>query len=271
MARLNAEDAALRSTRKLAGDVSGAEFSEALARGLTLLNAFNGERPRMTLADAARAVNLPRATVRRSLLTLVHLGYLRQDGRTFELTPRVLELATSYLTANPVSAVLQPACDQLCERLGQVCSAAVLDGPDAVMISRAMPQQLLGIGPGIGFRVPAAHSSVGRVLLAALDERGIMTVLSRTSSSPLGPKATAGAAELRERIGRVAEQGFAFVDREAQPGFHSVAVPLRRWDGQVVAALHIGAFASQVNKATMLGPFLDELRATASELSGRLV
>ncbi|MGH3586845.1 MAG: helix-turn-helix domain-containing protein, partial [Pseudonocardia sp.] len=142
MARLNAEDATARADRDLPPGVGPGDFSEALARGLRVLQAFDGTHRRMTIADIARAVGLPRATVRRSVTTLVHLGYLSQDGRMHELTPRVLRLATTYLTANTGSAVLQPACERLCAAVGESTSVAVLDGEDAVMIARSIPNQL---------------------------------------------------------------------------------------------------------------------------------
>jgi len=105
MPRLNPQDAAARAARALPTDTG--DFSEALARGLQVMTAFDEDRRRMTLADAARAVGLPRATVRRTLTTLVYLGYMKQDGRTYELTPRILELAAAYLSSNVGSAVLQ--------------------------------------------------------------------------------------------------------------------------------------------------------------------
>ena len=63
----------------------------------------------MTLADAAKAVDLPRASVRRTLMTLVTLGYAETDGRLFRLTPRILTLANAYLSSNATSDIIQPA------------------------------------------------------------------------------------------------------------------------------------------------------------------
>ena len=72
-------------------------------------------------------------------------------------------------------------------------------------------------------------------------------------------------------ISVVHKAGFAYVDQEAEHGFRSVAVPLRRFDGTVVAALNIGARVEQADRTAMLGRHLDTLRAEAAELSGYLV
>jgi len=111
MAKLSSRDSQQRAQRSLDG-VDPRDFSEALARGLRIIESFDRNHRRMTLAETARAVDLPRATVRRSLSTLLHLGYMTLDGREYELAPRVLGLATAYLDAGP-GRVLQPACERL--------------------------------------------------------------------------------------------------------------------------------------------------------------
>jgi IclR family pca regulon transcriptional regulator len=267
MPRLNDVSARERSERKMDVSAQGADFSEALARGLRLLTAFSAERPRMTLAEAARAVDLPRATVRRSLVTLVQMGYLHMEGRNFELTPSVLTLASAYLTSNPVSRVLQQVCDDLCKRVDESCSVAVLDGPDAVMIARAVPNQLIAIGAGIGYRVPALQSALGRVLLAGLADDARTAYLDRY----LGDVPPADTERITQRILDAREAGFAYVDREAEAGYHSVAVPLRRWDGAVVASLNIGSSVQRVSSERMISTFLPALLSLSDELSGQLI
>ena len=214
----------------------------------------------MTVAQAARAVDLPRATVRRALLTLVHLGYLRQQGNEFELTPRVLGLATAYLDAAPGSAVLQPACERLCGELGVVCSVAVLDGDTAVMIARSAPNQLLAAGVGVGHRLPVFYTSLGRVLLAALDDAELTR---RLAAIPREKR------RLRAAVLAARDDGYAYADGETTPGFRSVAVPLTRWDGQVIAAMNVGG--TNIGEVELRGRLLQALRQTAKEVSGQLV
>jgi IclR family pca regulon transcriptional regulator len=154
MSRLRPQDAETRAQR-----ANSADFSEALARGLGVIGAFNDQRRQMTLSDIARAVDLPRATVRRALATLVALGYLETEGRLFRLTPRILKLAIAYLSSDPVPSVLQPVCENICRQVGASCSVAVLDGDEAVMIARAVPARPASVGLGVGYRCSAARSA----------------------------------------------------------------------------------------------------------------
>ena len=266
MTRLRQEDSDRRRAAAL-----GPDHSEALARGLQILTAFDASHRAQSLSQLAAHVGLPRATARRALLTLVALGYVELEDRQFRLTPRVLRLASAYLTSNPVSTLLQPACDRIAREVGESCSAAVLERDDVVMVARAVPAQLMPIGAGIGFRLPAYCSALGRVLLAALPDDAVAAYLARTPLAAITPNTLTRPAAIANAIAIVRQAGFCLADQEAEPGFRSVAVPIRRFDGTVIAALNIGARAEAADVATMTGSFLQRLQEAAAELTGFLV
>ena len=153
---------------------------------------------------------------------------------------------------------------------GASCTAAVLEGGEAVMIARALPLQLVPAGAGIGYRLPAYCSALGRVLLAALPPDGLAGYLQSATLEAVTAQTVTDRGALEAAIGAVREAGFAYVDQEAEAGFRSVAVPLKRFDGTVVAAINIGARVEQADRAVMTGRLLALLLAEAAELSGYL-
>jgi IclR family transcriptional regulator, pca regulon regulatory protein len=256
--------------QRLADD-AGPEFLEALARGLRIMQAFGRDRRQMTLSDIARLVDLPRASVRRTLHTLVHLGFAETDGRLFRLTPRILTLASAYLASNSVSDILQPACERLAGEVGEACSAAVLDGDDVIMIAHAAPNRMLNLAAQIGFRLPAVSSSLGRVLLAALDDRELQKRLANVSLQKLTPMTIVDRAKLRAAIRKTRDDGYSLVDQEAELGFRSISVPLRRRDRRVIASLNIGAHSRRCTLETMRTVFLPKLLGLAAELQNQMI
>ena len=265
MAKLNPRDAARRENRDV--DASNrADYSEALERGLLVLTAFDRGEERLTQSQLARKLDLPRATVRRALLTLTHLGYVVAEDRAYRLAPKVLTLATTYLTTNPVSRILQPVCEALAEDFQASCTAAVLDGPAAVMIARALPRQSLAIGQGVGFRVPATRSALGRVLISGLDIEERRRYLLGNETSDQG-----SLAQIEAALSEVGTQGYAYVAHEVEAGFHSVAVPLRRWDDTQIAALNVGSNIEHLSREDMLERVLPVLQTTARKLQPQLV
>jgi IclR family pca regulon transcriptional regulator len=266
MAKLGSQDALARASNPLGGD-----FSEALARGLKIIATFGPDARALTLSDVARRVGLPRATVRRSLLTLVQLGYAEEDGRMFSLTPRVLELAAAYLGASVATSILQPCCELLSAEYGETFSVAVLDGEDAVMIAYAMPRRMYMDSSGVGLRLPAHCSAVGRVLLAGLPEAQRDIYLKRLQPKAITPRTVTSKPALRRILAQVAEDGFAIAEEEAELGFRSLAVPLRRVGGQVGFALNTGMPVQRSSAADMKDRFLDRLRSEGQILSKQLL
>lgn len=259
-----------RDEERLA-ETAGPDFLEALARALRVVQAFNRDRRQLTLADMARLVDLPRASVRRTLHTLVQLGFAETDGRLFRLTPRILTLASAYLTSNAITEILQPALERLTAEVGEACSAAVLDGDEVIMIAYASPSRLINLAAQIGFRLPAVSSALGRVLLAALDDRKLDRVLSRSKPEALTPITLVERTALRRAILKARDDGYSLVDQEVELGFRSISVPLRRLDGAVIASLNIGAHSRRCPIETMRDVLLPKLRALAAELQSQMI
>jgi IclR family transcriptional regulator, pca regulon regulatory protein len=249
----------------------GAEYLEVLARGLKIIALFSAERRQMTLSELAQIADAPRSSVRRVLLTLEKLGFAEQEGRTFRLTPRILTLAAAYLGSNPVTAVLQPIVDRISSRTQESCSAAVLDRDEAVMVVRAIPARIITVGLEVGYRLPAYASAVGRVLLGGLDEAGLDAYLARTEPRRLTPHTVTDKAALKAMILTDRSRGYSLVDQEAEAGFRSIAVPVRRQSGGMACALHIGLHAESAGTRRILDEFLPLLKAGAEEAGALIV
>ena len=254
------------------GDNRGAtDFIESLDRGLRVLELFGGGQQPMTLSDLAKAADLPRATARRILFTFERAGFVESDGKLFRLTPRVLVLASSYLASNHVVSVLQPALDRLSSDAQEISSMAILDGNDVVFIARASPTRIFSAGIDVGYRLPAFCTSVGRVLLSRLPDAELIAALDKMDLAPLTPFTVTDRKLLLKAIAADRAQGYSLVDREAEPGFRSISVPVRRYDGAVVAAINMGAHVDRVSATEMVERFLPRLRDAAASVKSMLV
>lgn len=246
------------------------EYVESLARGLSVLQAFGDGEGTLSLADVARRVDLPRASVRRILFTLTELGFVAQHDRQFSLTPDVLKFARAYLAANGVSRVLQGVCEDVTLHTGEACSAAVRRDLEVVFIARARPEGILTVGLEIGYRLPAHCTSVGRVLMAGLSDPQLDGLLASTSPEAVTERTRTDIDLIKAAILTARSQGYCIVDQEAEIGFRSIAVPVRRLDGEVVAALNIGAPADRISIGRMIDGFLPVL-TKAADRAGALV
>ena len=226
-------------------------YVEAFARGLRVIRSFGEGRETMTLADIAKLIDLPRATVRRSLFTLGQLGYVIDDGRQFRLTPKVLSLGYAYLSSTPLPRVILPALEMVSEQVRESCSAAILDGPDIVYIARSATKRIMSVGLAVGSRLPAYCTSLGRALLAYEPVERQQAILATSLLKPLTPKTVTDPQTLLGIFQQVAHQGYAFVDEELELGLRSIAVPVTNSTGHVVAAINISTQASRLSEETM--------------------
>ncbi|MCZ8341376.1 MAG: helix-turn-helix domain-containing protein [Burkholderiaceae bacterium] len=245
------------------------DFVQSLARGLAAIRTFDAEHAAQTLSDVARRAGLSRAAARRVLHTLVELGYADGDGRLFRLRPKVLELGFAYLHGTGLWGAAQPPMVELVERIHESCSAAVLDGDDIVYVARVPTRmRIMSITLGLGSRLPAHLTSMGRVLLAALPPAELDARLAALGGlEPRTERTLVDAHALRRAIAKVRAQGWAILDQELEPGLRSVAVPVHGPGGAVVAALNVGTHASRVTLEDLKGRILPALQETAAGVS----
>lgn len=236
------------------------DYVAALASGLQILKAFDAEYARMTLTEMAGRTDMDRAKARRFLLTLESLGYVRRDGRYFELTPRVLELGHAFQSSNQYRAVIQHYLQDITAEIGESSSLSVLDGIEVVYVVRsAAPHRLMAITLTPGTRLPAAYTSMGRVLLAQLPDAELDARLDQVMLHAHTPHSLISKAALRKDIIAVRGQGYSMIDQELDLGLRSVAAPVFAGNGDLLGAVNISTNAARVPLQVLQEDYLPRL------------
>jgi IclR family transcriptional regulator, pca regulon regulatory protein len=246
------------------------DFVLSLARGLSVIEAFDSRPEGLSIADIARATELSRAAVRRLLITLELLGYIQANGRKYRLRHRVLHLGMSYLSSSSLATVSQPAVQKITEELNESSSVCVLDGDEVLCVAGAVRRGLMSVDVTTGSRLPLHCTAAGRVLLAALPEDQLHAHLERIELKALTAKTIVSRELLARDIRRVREQGHAVIDEELEAGIRAIAVPIVSREGHMVASLGVGAIASRVSLEELQARFLPALRDQARAI-GQLV
>lgn len=243
-------------------------FMASLARGLEVLQAFKPQYSQMSVFEISQITDIPRAAVRRCLYTLKALGFVHcPDGRHYRLLPRVLTIGHAYLSSSELAKAAQNSLDYLSKLLNESCSVATLDGDNILYIARASVKRIMTIDLGRGSRLPAYATSMGLVLLSALEEEQLEDYLSRVAIEPLTEFTVGNAEALRAQLDQVRRQGYAINDQQLEVGLRSIAVPMHSRRGGVVAAMNVGVNASQVPAAELRERVLPQLQRAAMELA----
>jgi len=247
-----------------------AEFVQSLERGLSVIRSFSRHAPALTLTEVADRTGLTRAAARRFLLTLKDLGYVETDGRLFSLRPRVLELGYSYLSSLPVWEVARPYLEELADEVRETTSASVLDGTDIVFVVRVETKRIMSMTLGVGSRLPAWATAMGRVLLADLSEARLDEYFGRVTLAPLNERTVTDEKDLRRIVADARTNGWTLVDQEVEEGVRSLAVPLRSPDGRTEAALTVCSHAFRVSVERVMDEFLPLVQLTSAKVTADL-
>lgn len=243
------------------------DYVQSLARGLTVIRAFNDEYPRQTISDIARRCSLSRPAARRFLLTLVELGYVGTEGTHYWLTPQVLELGSSYLSSLSLSDLAQPHLAELSKTVNESSSVSILDGFDIVYVARIQVRRIMSVSIVVGTRMSAPATAMGRVLLAGLPATAREEYLHAAPLPSFTSGTIASREELAAELSRVESQGFCIVDHQYDFGLRSVAAPIRDRNGSIIAAVSVSAVSMNYSKSQVRRQLLPQVLATAEKIS----
>jgi len=246
------------------------DFVQSLERGFAVIRAFEAADESPTLSEIALASGLTRAAARRFLLTLVELGYVRAEGRSFRLSPRVLELGRAFLSGLGLPELVLPHLRELVADVRESSSVAVLDGDDIVYVAHVPARRVLTVTVAVGARDPAAVTSLGRVLLAAKPPGELAAVVARGTLARYTSRTIVDPARLAAELERVRRQGWSLVDQEFEEGLRALSAPVRDRDGNVVAAANVSVYASRWSVEAIRAELLPRLLRTVSAIEDDL-
>ena len=244
-----------------------ADFVQSLARGLVVIRSFDEDHRQQTLSEVASRTGLNRATVRRLLLTLADLGYIKVSDRLFALSPAVLQLGYAYFSALGARAVAEPYLETLAEQVTESCSMTVLDGTDITYVACAPTKRIFSLALGIGSRLPAFVTSMGRVLLADLAELEVDAILAESDLRPHTPKTVCDPDGIKAELKKARDQGWCLLDEELELGIRTVAAPIRDENGRVIAAINVSTTVARSTKQKIIREIVPLLLTTADEIS----
>lgn len=247
-------------------------YVEALGRGLAVLDCFIADPGPHALVELSRRVGLGMPTTLRLIRTLEHAGYVRQDPSTkrYRLSWKMLQLQDVTSSILDFADLARPHLQHLADTLGEATGMAVLDGTEVRHAIRVSSRRLIAanIPPGAVF--PAHATAMGKVLMADLDSNAVRDIAARHPFVRFTPTTVTSVDELMTQLREVARQGYAVSDAEWEVGLRSVAAPVRKRDGRVVAAVCALSVHASMSVHDMEQQFLPAVIHSAWSISREL-
>ena len=237
-----------------------------LGRGLTVIESFDDDHSRMTLAEVAARTGIPRTAARRHLLSLCHFGYAQTDGKLFWLAPRVLRLGQSYLGSARLPRLVLPFIQRLSMLTGETVNVSILDKHEVVYIARSNSPRVVSIGFHAGARVPAHTVTPGVVLMSTVSEAVLQRWVAEHEFASFTSHSAMDASLFVAHVRSASALGYWITEQLLDIGLGGVAVTLKDRHGKSVAAISITFQVAAWSHEAIIEKLVPALTETAQTL-----
>lgn len=233
---------------------------------LTLLSALR-QRSSLAVKEGAELLGVAPSTAHRLLTTLHAHGFVTQDAQTrrYEAGPLLMEVALSSLARMDVRRVARPHLVALAAEARETVNLAVAEGRQARFIDSVEGPELIRVTSRNGDLVLAHLTSVGKVLLAGMSDIELEQLFPDELLSGGTERAHKTKRSLLEELQVVRETGHAASFEESTTGLSSIAVPIRDFIGNVLAAVGVSVPSARLDRARA-----EQLLAMAGRRSRRI-
>jgi DNA-binding IclR family transcriptional regulator len=218
-------------------------------RAFKLLRQIAGGDAVANVSETARALKLSRTTVIRLLGTLEAEQMIerRMDGPGYKLGLGLAGLAGRALVASDIVQLGDPIIQTLAESLGLSAHIGVLQNRDVLYVARRTPNVHLVSNVGIGSRLPAHATTLGRIILAHMSRETVTTLFQGRRLTAATDKTPTTLAALRTILDADRAGGIAWSDSHFEVGISSAAAAVFDRTRSVIGAINVTGPSARFN------------------------
>jgi DNA-binding IclR family transcriptional regulator len=224
----------------------------ALRRGLAILDMFSTERRVVGIGDIAVELGIHKSSASRLAATLASSGYLvAASAGNYALGPRLAVLGSLTASRHDLTTVVTPILKDLVECTGETGHLAVLDGTTAKTVQVVDGWHTVRMHSWVGKLSPAHCSSMGKALLAGLDDAELDEVYAGISMPRLTDHTITTVPDLRQELARIRGDGYSVDREELEAGLCCVAAPIFSPTGAVDASISVSGPGQRITRERM--------------------
>ena len=249
--------------------IKSTDYLQTLERSIDVIKSFNGH-PNLTITESSKITGFSKPFTRRVFITLKTLGYINLNNDKYSLTPKILSIGNAYSDSQQIWSISVPYLEKLSSKINESSSLAVLDDTEIVYVERVTINRIMKESIGVGTRLPAHASSVGKLLLSSLSPEKLNSYFSRAELYPFTKKTITSEEFLRKELDEIKRKGWAVNIDELEIGLISIAAPVKDGKGNVVAAVNCTTHSGRCSLDIAIDEYLPELLETASRISSEI-
>jgi DNA-binding IclR family transcriptional regulator len=251
----------------MATTLAEASGVRVLHKTLDILEQIKTSESGYKLADLAREVGLPKATVYRILTTLEARGYLdRGSDGSYRMARKLFDLQRTEPIEQVLHRAAQPVMDRLVASCKETVNLGILDAGEVVVIYTVESPQAVRMSSKIGNRRYLHATALGKCLLAGMPDKEVNRLIKLKGLTKVTPETLTTKTALASELQKVRQQGWALDNQENEMEGRCIGAPIHGPAGKVVAALSISGplFRMDLSRAKSLVP---ELQSACAEIT----
>lgn len=241
---------------------------QSVERALRILDLFDEHNIELKITEISERMQLHKSTVHSLLKTMQEHHYIGQNPENgkYKLGMKLVERGNLVVSTLDIRPVVKGYLQDLSKKTGQTTHLGILDGQQGVYIDKVIGEKAVIRYSRIGRRIPLHSSAIGKVLLAFQEPKEIQRILEGYVYTIHTEKSIKSEAEFLEELEKVNQQGYAVDNLENEQSVRCVAVPIRNYENQILAAISVSTLISEVNDQ-VLNDYINLLKKAGLELS----
>src|SRR6266571_447188 len=210
-------------------------------RTLDIFELFAAEPRGLTIAEISDRLGVARSSTHGLVHTLAARGYLVQDGGgRFQLGARLIQLGLNVVERLELRSAARATLERLVAATHDTALLVVPDHGDLLFVDKVLSDARdVRTDPRVSSRSPLHCSSLGKALLAALDDESVVQIVETIGLERTTEFSITDRDELLADLARTRERGYSIDRQEAVAGVFCVGAPVRDHAGRSIAAMSL--------------------------------
>ena len=234
-------------------------------RTLDVFELLVSEPQGLTVSEISERLGLARSSAHGLVRTLHSRGYLTENGgRRFHLGARLIQLGLNVVDGLELRTAARAPLERLVAETSDTALLVVPDHGDLLYVDKVVSDSRdVRTDPRVSSRRPLHCSSLGKALLAAMDDESVLRVIEAVGLERATEFSIVEPDELLADLAATRERGYAIDRQEAVLGVWCVGAPVRDHTGRSLAAISLSTI-KEFFDPRRTGP---RVAATAVEIS----
>ena len=230
------------------------EEIKSIKKSLDLLELLSDNKE-MGITEISKELHMGISTVHRILTTLKYRSYVIQNQQTSKYTIGINLFILGGKVKSAINLVesVTPFLQKLSQKTNESINFAILEGREAVCLSKIESPEVLRTDIKIGARLLAHCTAVGKALLAFLPEQEFTILYSKDNKKLYTPtpNSISSVMELKKCLKKIKKDRYAIDKEEFKIGINCLGVPIINKEGKSIASISVTGPSSRFTLSEM--------------------